>query len=68
MGMSKKESLILALMQVENISQLTKENPWQGFITSHLLPLKFEFERQLALENHVETMGQSTRGKSTQEG
>lgn len=68
MGINKKTKLILALIQIENISNLMRENAWEGFTTSHLLPLKYEFERQLALENHVETLGQSTRGKSTQEG
>ena len=57
MGMNKKTKLILALMQIENISKLMQGNAWEGFTTSHLLPLKYEFERQLALEKHVETLG-----------
>ena len=39
-------------MQVENISNLIRENNYEGFFTSHLLPIKFELERQLALQNH----------------
>lgn len=47
--MDKKTKLILALQQVENIRELVKDNQWQGFFSSHLLPLKFEFERQIIL-------------------
>lgn len=66
--MNKKTKLILALMQIENISNLMRGNAWEGFTTSHLLPLKYELERQLVLENHVETLGKSNRGEGTQEG
>jgi hypothetical protein len=48
--MNKKAKLLLALTQVENIAKLVEGNPWQGFISSHLLTLKYEFERQLSLE------------------
>jgi hypothetical protein len=47
--MDQKSKLILALIQVENISNLMHENVYEGFMTSHLLPLKYEFERQLVL-------------------
>lgn len=47
--MDQKSKLILALIQVENISNLMRENVYEGFTTSHLLPLKYEFERQLVL-------------------
>jgi len=47
--MDKKTKLVLALMQIENISNLMQENVYEGFISSHLLPLKYEFERQLCL-------------------
>jgi len=50
--MDKKTKLILALQQIENISHLVRENNYEGFFTSHLLPIKFELERQLTLENH----------------
>ena len=45
--MDRRVKLILALKQIENISQLVAGNPYEGFTTSHLLPLKYEFERQL---------------------
>jgi len=50
--MTSKSNLILALMQVENISNLVRENNYEGFFSSHLLPIKFELERQLALQNN----------------
>lgn len=66
--MNKKTKLILALMQVDNIAKLMEGNQWEHFTKTHLLPLKYEFERQLVLENHVETLGKSNRGEGTQEG
>jgi len=50
--MNKKTKLILALQQIDNLSSLVSENNYEGFFTSHLLPIKFELERQLTLENH----------------
>ena len=50
--MNKKTKLILALQQIDNISSLVRENNYEGFFTSHLLPIKFELQRQLTLENH----------------
>ena len=47
--MNKDIRLTLALMQVENISNLVRENNYEAFFTSHLLPIKFEIERQLVL-------------------
>ena len=39
--------LTLALMQVNNIVELTKDNEWENYLYSHLLSLKVELERQL---------------------
>jgi hypothetical protein len=49
--MTDKLNLIFALMQVENIAKLVEGNMYEGFMSSHLLPLKYEFERQLSLMN-----------------
>ena len=46
--MDQKTKLILAQMQVENIYELLKEGPYAGFFSSHLFPIKFEIQRQLA--------------------
>ena len=48
---NKKLNIILALQQVENIGNLVRENNYEAFFTSHLLPIKFELERQLTLQN-----------------
>jgi len=53
--MTNKINLIFALTQVENISKLVEGNMYEGFMSSHLLPLKYEFERQLSLLNGKET-------------
>ena len=49
MKATSKPNLILALMQVENIGNLVRENNYEGFFSSHLLPIKYELERQLTL-------------------
>ena len=36
------------MMQVENISNLMKENEYEHFMLSHLMPLKVEIQRQLS--------------------
>ncbi len=46
--MEQKTKLILALQQIENVRNLTQGNQYTGFLTSHLLPIKYELERQLA--------------------
>ena len=54
--MTSKINLILALQQVENIGNLVRENNYEAFFTSHLLPIKFEIERQIVLHNHGKTV------------
>jgi len=50
--MTSKINLVLALQQIENISNLVRDNNYEAFFTSHLLPIKFEIERQIVLHNH----------------
>jgi len=50
--MTSQIDLIFALQQVENISNLVKENKYEQFFVSHLFPIKFELERQINLLNH----------------
>ena len=38
-------------MQVENISNLMKDNEYEHFMVSHLMSLKVEMERQLSNMN-----------------
>ena len=45
--MDQKTKLILAQIQIDNIRNLLKDGQYAGFFTSHLLPVKYEIERQL---------------------
>ena len=45
--MNDKMKLILAHQQIENVRSLLSEGQYAGFFSSHLLPIKFEIERQL---------------------
>ena len=45
--MDEKTKLILALYQVDGITQLTKDNEYRQFIFMHLNSIKCELERQL---------------------
>ena len=47
--MNSQINLILALNQIENVSKLLQDGPYAGFFSSHLLPVRFEIERQLSL-------------------
>jgi hypothetical protein len=46
--MDQKTKLILAQMQIENVYELLKDGQYAGFFSSHLFPVKFEIQRQLA--------------------
>ena len=46
--MNDKTKLILMLTQVENIAKLVEGNQWEGVFSSHLIPMKYEIERQLS--------------------
>ena len=45
--MNQRIKLIFALQQIENVFELMKDGPYVGFVSSHIIPLKFEIERQL---------------------
>ena len=45
--MDRQIKLILALQQTENIYKLLEEGPYAAFFASHLLPVKYEIERQI---------------------
>ena len=45
--MNAKTKLILAQIQIENLQNLLQGGQYAGFFSSHLLPIKFEIERQL---------------------
>ena len=52
--MTRKAKLLLALQQVDNICQLLNGGPYAAFFASHLLPVKFECQRQLSLLKNEE--------------
>ena len=45
--MNDKTKLILALMQIDNITNLLKDNEYEQFMVSHLISLQVEIQRQL---------------------
>jgi len=47
--MNPKERIILAQIQIDNLLTLTQELQYQGFLSSHLLPVKYELQRQYQL-------------------
>lgn len=47
--MDQKSKIILALLQVENISNLIEDNEYQFFLSSQLISIKVELERQLSV-------------------
>ena len=49
MTMNTKEKIILAEMQINNLLTLTEGLQYQWFIKSHLLPVKYELQRQVHL-------------------
>ena len=45
--------LLAAIQQVDNIVSLLEENEWKDYMYQHLLPVRYELERQLSiLENN----------------
>jgi ABC-type glutathione transport system ATPase component len=55
--MNQQTKLLLALQQIDNISNLVRENNYEAFFTSHLLPIHYEIQRQLTLlKNGKETI------------
>jgi hypothetical protein len=46
--MNNESKLIFALMQIDNIINLMKENEYEQFMVSHLTALKVEMQRQLS--------------------
>lgn len=49
--MDERTKLLLALQQVENITELAKDNQYEKFFIQHLTPLYYEIKRQISLYN-----------------
>ena len=52
----QQTKLIFALMQIDNLTQLLKDNEYQTFLYSHLISVKIELERQLTNLKHSTTI------------
>jgi hypothetical protein len=46
--MNDKTKLILAVMQIDNLTKLLEGNEYQQFLYSHLISMRVELERQLS--------------------
>jgi hypothetical protein len=46
--MSDYEKILLGLLQVNNLLSLLKSNEWSEHLSSHLISVKIELERQLS--------------------
>ena len=46
--MNQEAKLHMALIQIHNLTELLSDGPYFAFFTSHLLPIKYELERQLS--------------------
>ena len=46
--MDEKTRVLSALQQIDNITNLLYSNEYKDYIYQHLLPVKYELERQLS--------------------
>jgi len=46
--MNDKTKLILALMQIDNLTKLLEGNEYQKFLCGHLISTQIELQRQLS--------------------
>lgn len=46
--MNEQTKLILALMQVDNLTSILKDNEYQKFLYGHLISVQVELKRQLS--------------------
>ena len=47
--MTENERLTRALSQVDDLTTLLENNEWKTFLYSHLIPIKYELQRQQGL-------------------
>jgi len=45
--MNPSIKILLALDQIDNLTSLLENNEYEQFFVSHLIPIKFELQRQL---------------------
>lgn len=44
-----QQKLVIALSQIENLTSLLEDNHYKTFLYNHLIPVKYELQRQLSL-------------------
>jgi len=47
--MTEQQKVTRALSQVDDLTILLEDNEWKTFLYSHLIPLKYELQRQQGL-------------------
>tara|TARA_R100001463_G_scaffold34091_1_gene75197 strand:- start:613 stop:813 length:201 start_codon:yes stop_codon:yes gene_type:complete len=47
--MTELEKLSIALNQIDNVTNLLADNEWKNFLYQHLIPIKYEIQRQQSL-------------------
>jgi hypothetical protein len=47
--MTEQQRLTRALSQIDDLTTLLEDNEWKTFLYSHLIPLKYELQRQQGL-------------------
>lgn len=47
--MTEQQRVTRALSQVDDLTTLLENNEWKNFLYSHLIPLKYELQRQQCL-------------------
>jgi len=54
--MDSQTKLILALMQIDNLTSILKDNEYEKFLYSHLISIQVELNRQLTNLTHSTTI------------
>ena len=50
--MNNETKLVFALEHVAHLEDLIEGNEWEQYLSQNLSTMKYEFERQLSLEEH----------------
>lgn len=50
--MSEEMKMVLGIHQIDNLTSLLEGNEYQQYLYSHLLPIKYELQRQLTNIQH----------------
>jgi len=62
--MDNRTRLVLGIIQVENLTELFKDNEYKDYIYNHLNPIYYELQRQLSHEQHGQETGRHGHGRT----